>query len=81
MSSEAFASMVPTAAFASVEFLPSRPLHASFRQIRVAGPVGPAGPSAYEIAVSLGFSGTEAEWLASLQGPPGEIETIDGGFF
>lgn len=31
------------------------------------GPVGPEGPSAYEIAVSNGFTGTESEWLASLQ--------------
>lgn len=28
--------------------------------------VGPAGPSAYEIAVANGFVGTEAEWIASL---------------
>lgn len=33
---------------------------------------GPAGPSAYEVAVENGFVGTEAEWLASLVGPPGE---------
>jgi len=39
------------------------------------GPPGPAGASAYEIAVQNGFTGTEAEWLASLkgeQGPQGE---------
>jgi hypothetical protein len=29
------------------------------------------GASAYEIAVSHGFEGTEEEWLASLQGPQG----------
>lgn len=29
------------------------------------------GKSAYEIAVENGFEGTEEEWLASLQGPPG----------
>ncbi|MFJ8657435.1 hypothetical protein ACIRNU_34495 [Streptomyces rochei] len=43
-----------------------------------AGPTGPAGPagaegdSAYEVAVTNGFTGTEAEWLASLVGPQGE---------
>jgi hypothetical protein len=36
-----------------------------------AGPAGPAGPSAYETAVANGFVGTEAEWLASLEGEPG----------
>lgn len=29
------------------------------------------GDSAYEVAVKNGFVGTEQEWLASLQGPPG----------
>lgn len=33
-------------------------------------PRGPAGPSAYEVAVANGFVGTEAQWLASLEGPP-----------
>lgn len=47
--------------------------------IRVArGPAGPpgaqgaAGTSAYQTAVQNGFVGTEAEWLASLQGPKGD---------
>lgn len=35
------------------------------------GGVGPAGKSAYEIAVDNGFEGTEEEWLASLVGPEG----------
>ena len=35
------------------------------------GVPGPAGPSAYEVAVSEGFVGTEAEWLVSLEGEPG----------
>lgn len=35
------------------------------------GRQGPAGPSAYQLAVQGGFEGTEAEWLASLVGPPG----------
>lgn len=77
----ALASLAPTTAFASVEFLPGQPLNARFREIRVAGPIGPGGPSAYEVAVSLGFEGTEAEWLATLIGPPGEVTVIDGGFF
>jgi len=33
---------------------------------------GADGKSAYEIAVEHGFVGTEAEWLASLKGEPGE---------
>ena len=32
---------------------------------------GADGASAYQIAVNNGFEGTEAEWLASLQGAPG----------
>ena len=36
------------------------------------GPAGPEGPSAYEVAVANGFVGTEAQWLASLEGPQGE---------
>lgn len=45
------------------------------------GPQGPSGQngndgedgkSAYQIAVDNGFEGTEAEWLASLQGSPGK---------
>lgn len=35
------------------------------------GEMGPRGYSAYEIAVQNGFVGTEAEWLASLEGAPG----------
>lgn len=33
---------------------------------------GPAGLSAYQIAVKDGFVGTEEEWLSSLKGDPGE---------
>lgn len=36
-----------------------------------AGPEGPEGPSAYDSAVAGGFTGTEAEWLATLVGPTG----------
>lgn len=32
---------------------------------------GPAGASAYDLAVSEGFVGTETDWLASLTGPMG----------
>lgn len=35
------------------------------------GPTGPAGLSAYEIAVENGFVGTQQEWLNSLVGPQG----------
>lgn len=35
------------------------------------GPPGPEGASAYQTAVAEGYEGTEAEWLASLIGPPG----------
>jgi hypothetical protein len=36
---------------------------------------GPRGDSAYEVAVRNGFSGTEAQWLASLKGDPGPAGT------
>ncbi len=36
------------------------------------GTDGDHGASAYEIAVQRGFSGSQAEWLQSLQGRPGE---------
>lgn len=32
---------------------------------------GPAGLSAYQLAIQTGFSGTQAEWVASLQGLAG----------
>lgn len=81
MSPDALAVFSPSAAVATVEFLPGEPLHPLFRQITVAGPMGPGGPSAYQVAVAQGFTGTEAEWLQSLVGPPAEITVIDGGFF
>lgn len=37
-------------------------------QAGATGATGPSGPSAYDVAVANGFTGTEAEWLASLQG-------------
>src|SRR5690625_4072444 len=36
------------------------------------GDPGADGASAYDIAVADGFSGTESEWLASLEGPKGD---------
>lgn len=36
------------------------------------------GPSAYEVAVDEGFTGTEAEWLASLEGAPGVVQSVNG---
>lgn len=47
------------------------------------GEVGPAGKSAYEIAMENGFQGTAQEWLESLKGPKGdpgegtELEVVD----
>ena len=35
------------------------------------GETGPAGLSAYQVALNSGFVGTQAEWLASLEGPAG----------
>lgn len=35
---------------------------------------GPAGDSAYDVAVNNGFVGTEVEWLASLQGEDGQCD-------
>jgi hypothetical protein len=46
------------------------------------GSVGPAGESAYQIAVDNGFVGTETEWLASLVGPqgdPGVVQSVVAG--
>lgn len=37
-----------------------------------AGPRGEKGYSAYEVAVKNGYTGTEAEWLATLKGEKGE---------
>lgn len=42
-----------------------------------AGPKGEDGASAYQIAVSNGFVGTEQQWLASLKGDPGTVELSD----
>lgn len=39
--------------------------------LRSCAVAGRPGKSAYELAVALGFAGTEAEWLASLVGPAG----------
>lgn len=39
---------------------------------------GPAGKSAFRIAVDHGFLGTEEEWLASIVGPPGPASTVPG---
>lgn len=35
------------------------------------GPAGPEGLSAYEVAVTNGYPGTESEWVASLEGAQG----------
>jgi hypothetical protein len=36
------------------------------------------GLTAYDIAVSNGFVGTEAQWLATLKGDPGVIQSVNG---
>jgi len=36
------------------------------------------GLSAYEIALNNGFEGTEAEWLASLNGTDGKTTSVNG---
>lgn len=41
------------------------------RIAEISGGTGEDGASAYEVAVADGFTGTETEWLASLQGPTG----------
>lgn len=43
------------------------------------GMPGPAGKSAYEIAVENGFVGDETAWLASLVGDPGVVQSIVQG--
>lgn len=45
-----------------------------------AEPTGTPGKSAYEIAVDNGFTGTEQEWLASLQGKSAYDLAVDAGF-
>ena len=47
------------------------------------GSQGPPGQSAYELAVSAGFVGTEQEWLDSLQGEAGQTAyelAVEQGF-
>lgn len=46
------------------------------------GFIGADGASAYDIAVENGFVGTEAEWLASIEGTDGrEVEIQNSGTF
>ena len=44
------------------------------------GTPGPAGKSAYQLSVQEGFTGTLAEWLASLVGESAYDEAIASGF-
>jgi hypothetical protein len=46
-------------------------------QVKIGDLLTSQGKSAYEIAVSNGFAGTEAEWLASLEGLDG-LDGLDG---
>lgn len=47
----------------------------SIRYQASSGATGPEGDSAYEVAVTNGFVGTQKEWLASLVGPAGPSGT------
>lgn len=44
------------------------------------GQVGPTGKSAYRVAVDAGFSGSRAQWLASLKGDSAYQIAVDNGF-
>lgn len=63
----------------SVNNTPVQPVSGNVN-ISVEGVAGDDGKSAYEIAVDNGFSGTEAEWLASLKGQDGNsgVASADG---
>lgn len=49
----------------------------------IKGAPGANGKSAYQLAVEAGFTGTLQEWLASLQGAPGQdgANGTDGGYY
>lgn len=47
--------------------------------VYLASAPGTDGASAYQVAVANGFTGTEAEWLASLVGPKGDPGSGEGG--
>lgn len=47
----------------------------SYETANLKGRAGPQGESAYESACKAGFTGTEEEWLQSLEGTPGAIFT------
>lgn len=46
------------------------------RAVIVTPPSGPPGRSAYAVALSNGFVGSESEWLASLVGPAAPASAI-----
>lgn len=41
---------------------------------------GPAGKSAYETSLDLGFEGTESEWIDTLKGSSAYRVALDNGF-
>ena len=47
----------------------------SYETANLKGRAGPPGESAYQAACEAGFTGTEEEWLQSLEGAPGAIFT------
>lgn len=47
----------------------------------IAAVIGTPGPSAFDVAVAAGFTGTEAQWLESLKGAADIPAILDGGHF
>lgn len=47
--------------------------------VSLVGATGATGASAYQVAVANGYVGTEADWLASLVGPAGSVDSIVAG--
>jgi len=63
---------VPEAVASDPEYLTSAQVRALIAEAVRSEVPGPAGKSAYELAVAGGFSGTVAEWLESLRGDAGQ---------
>lgn len=57
----------------SGEFTALEKAMAEVAALKANGLKGDEGDSAYEVAVGLGFEGSEAEWVKSLQGPEGPV--------
>lgn len=61
----------------------SKPDMPPVQSANIKGTPGANGKSAYQLAVEAGFTGTLQEWLASLQGAPGQdgANGTDGGYY